>query len=82
MVDHLGHNLGQDQEIAKMNVISRHSISVETGCSFPGGHCLVVGSEETAKSNGTLPVLPYAQARMKVRIGRWTGITTLNMITT
>ena len=37
------------------------SISVETGCSFPGGHCLAVASEEeTAKSNGTLPVSPYA----------------------
>ena len=51
-----------------MNVISRHSIRVETRCSFPGGHCLVVGSEDTAKSNGTLSVLPYAQAGMKARI--------------
>ncbi len=36
------------------------SISVETGCSFPGGNCLVTGSEETVKNNGTPPVSPYA----------------------
>ncbi len=39
------------------------SIGVETGCSFPGGNCLVVGSEE-ARSNGGShsdipPLLPY-----------------------
>ena len=35
------------------------SINVETGCSFPGGHCLVACCEDL-KNSGTPPVSPYA----------------------
>ena len=43
------------------------SISVETGCSFPGGHCIVLSSdEETTKTNGTPPVSPYAVIWMPI----------------
>ncbi len=40
------------------------SINVETGCSFPGGHCIVLQSEEETRSNSDshgndLPLQPY-----------------------
>ena len=45
------------------------SISVETGCSFPGGNCLVLPSEEETRlnsvSNGDFPLSPPYSAQMR-----------------
>ncbi len=39
---------GQNSSGDKSDTVS---INVETGCSFPGGNCLVVGSEETRRTD-------------------------------
>ena len=45
------------------------SINVETGCSFPGGNCLVLPSEEEIRSNsashGDFPLSPPYSAQMR-----------------
>ena len=57
------------------------SINVETGCSFPGGHCLVVGSEETrsnSDSHGDFPLLPPYSAHLRPVAWIRTSISRMN----